>query len=342
MDEGNFIQYEAFFQKGGGALLFSGLLGACFLAFANGANDISKSIATLVGSGESSYKKTVIFVSLAVAVGSFLASAWAVKITLLFTKEILAPQVQLNQIFALAILAGSIGWVMISTRIGLPVSTTHAIVGSVVLAGIYAFGFDNVLWSNVTKKVALPLLLSPLIAFSLSYALFQALFWLCRKQYCINCHWAHWISAISSGFARGLNDTPKIAAFGLFFYAAIDPQANLAPRWLFLLLALSNAIGGIVMGLQVTNTLAYKVTKMNHLEGFAANLATSAMVIATAIKGFPVSTTHISSSAIMGMGLQKANLNWKTAGEMLTAWIITLPAAGMIAVSAYWIFSRIL
>jgi PiT family inorganic phosphate transporter len=319
-----------------------GLTAAAGLAFANGANDISKSIATLVGSGESDYKKAVLVTSLAVAAGAVLASAWAVKMTLLFTKGMLSPQVQLNQTFALAILAGAVGWVLLSTRIGMPVSTTHAIVGATLLTGMYAFGFDQVLWGSVWKKVAIPLLLSPVAAFGTAWLVFRCLNWLCREQYCINCHWAHWASAVSSGFARGLNDTPKIAGLGFFFYALMDPSATVAPRWFFLVLAAANALGGIVMGLKVTETLAHKVTKMDHLEGFAANLATSVMVVATAVHGFPVSTTHVSSSAILGMGLRKGTsaVNGRVAGEIALAWLVTLPTAGLIGVAAYSILYR--
>lgn len=315
-----------------------GLTAAAGLAFANGANDISKSIATLVGSGESDYKKAVVVTSLAVAAGAVLASAWAVKMTLLFTKGMLSPQVQLNQTFALAILAGAVGWVLLSTRVGMPVSTTHAIVGATLLTGLYAFGFDHVLWGSVWKKVALPLLLSPVVAFGTAWLLFRGLNWLCREQYCLNCHWAHWASAVSSGFARGLNDTPKIAGLGFFFYAVLDPNAAVAPRWFFLVLAAANAAGGIILGLKVTDTLAHKVTRMDHLEGFAANLATTAMVVATAVHGFPVSTTHVSSSAIMGMGLRKGTggVDHAMIGQIALAWLVTLPTAGVIGVATYW------
>lgn len=325
------------------AVTVVGLTAAAGLAFANGANDISKSIATLVGSGESDYKKAVVVTSLAVAVGAVLASAWAVKMTLLFTKGMLSPQVQLNQTFALAILAGAVGWVLLSTRIGMPVSTTHAIVGATLLTGLYAFGFDQVLWGSVWKKVALPLLLSPVVAFGAAWLLFRGLNWLCREQYCLNCHWAHWASAVSSGFARGLNDTPKIAGLGFFFYAVLDPNATVAPRWFFLVLAAANAAGGIILGLKVTDTLAHKVTEMDHLEGFAANLATTAMVVATAVHGFPVSTTHVSSSAIMGMGLRKGTggVNRAMVGQIALAWLVTLPTAGVIGVAAYWTLTHI-
>ncbi|MCR4294172.1 MAG: inorganic phosphate transporter [Elusimicrobia bacterium] len=324
------------------AMTVIGLGAAAGLAFANGANDISKSIATMVGSGESDYKKAVIVTSLAVAAGAVLASAWAVKMTLLFTKGMLSPQVQLNETFALAILAGAVGWVLLATRIGMPVSTTHAIVGATLLTGLYAFGFDQVLWGSVWSKVALPLLLSPFVAFGAAWLAFRLLNWLCRERYCLNCRWAHWASAAASGFARGLNDTPKIAGLGFFFYAALDPTLTVAPRWFFFVLAAANALGGIVLGLRVTETLAHKVTRMDHLEGFAANLATSAMVVATAVHGFPVSTTHVSSSAILGMGLRKgrSGVDARVAGEIALAWLVTLPVAGLLGVTAYWILIR--
>ena len=324
-------------------LTFAGLSAAAALAFANGANDISKSIATLVGSGETDYKRAVILTSLAVASGAVLAAVWAVKMTLLFTNGMLTAQAQVTQLFALSVLAGAIGWVLFATRSGLPVSTTHAIVGSVIFTAVCAFGSNSVAWAGVAKKVLLPLFLSPVLALGLAYALFKALFWICREKYCLNCHWAHWLSAMSSGFARGLNDTPKIAALGLVFYF-LAGSAQVAPGWFFLVLAAANALGGIVMGFKVTDTLAHKMVKFDHLEGLTANLATSVLTICAAVHGVPVSTTHVSSSAILGMGLRNGTgaVNWKVAGEILAAWLITLPAAGIIGAASYWALKLVL
>ncbi|MBI3566349.1 MAG: inorganic phosphate transporter [Elusimicrobia bacterium] len=319
-----------------------GLAAAAGLAFANGANDISKSIATLVGSGESSYRKAVVLTALATATGAVLSSAWAVKMTLLFTHGMLSPQVQINQLFAMAVLGGAILWVALASRFGWPVSTTHAIVGSVILTGVYTFGFDSVFWASVTKKVIVPLLLSPLVAYGLSILLFRGLNWLCREKYCLNCHWSHWMSAMASGFARGLNDTPKIAALGLTFYYLIDPAAVVAPRWFFLVLAVAMAAGAITMGYKTTETLAVKVTEMDHLEGFAANLATSLLVVAGATQGWPMSTTHVAGGGIMGIGVKKGrgSVRWGTVGEIALAWVVTLPAAGGLGVTVYWLMRR--
>lgn len=315
-----------------------GLGAAAGLAFANGANDISKSIATLVGTGEAAPRRAVILGSLAVALGATLSAAWAVKMTLLFTKGLLSPQAHLNQTIALAILGGAVGWVLLATRLGWPVSTTHAIVGAIVLTGVYSFGFDQVLWDKVTRKILLPLLLSPVVAFGGAWALLRGQQWACERGWCVCAGWSHWLSALAGAFARGLNDTPKIAALGLFFYVAADPAVTVAPRWFFLLLAAANALGGIVSGLRVTETLAHGVTRMSQMEGFSANLVTAALVIATAVQGLPVSTTHVSSSAIMGMGLTKGRggLNWGTVGQILTAWLVTLPVAGLFGVTLLW------
>lgn len=321
-----------------------GLAAAAGLAFVNGANDISKSISTLVGSGESSYKKAVVLVALATAAGAALSSAWAVKMTFLFTKGLLAPNVQINQLFAMAVLGGAILWVALASRFGLPVSTTHAIVGSVILTGVYAFGFGSVFWSSVTSKVAVPLLLSPLVAYGLAILLFRGLNWLCREKYCLNCHWSHWMSAMSSGFARGLNDAPKIAALGLLFYSLADPAAHVAPRWFFLVVAAAMAAGAVTMGFRTTETLAVKVTEMDHLDGFAANLATSLLVVAGATQGWPMSTTHVAGGGIMGIGVKKGrgSVRWGTVGEIALAWVVTLPAAGGLGVAVYWLLRHCL
>src|SRR4051812_1420460 len=181
------------------AVLILGIFAAVALAFANGAHDISKSIATLIGTGQSDFKRAVVLVSVATAFGGMLAAGWAVKMTLLFTKGMLSPQVEINQMFALAILAGSIGWVFLATRFGLPVSTTHAIIGSVVLTGIYSFGFDQVLWASVTKKVFLPLILSPFVSFGIAYLVYYIVKWTTANGTRMSLNRLHWTSALSSG-----------------------------------------------------------------------------------------------------------------------------------------------
>jgi len=151
----------------------------------------------------------------------------------------------------------------------------------------------------------------------------------------------HWVSSGMTSFARGLNDAPKIAAlaFGISI-GSFETQLNTV--FYFVLIALAMGVGSIISGLRVTETLAEKVTTMNHEEGFIANLTTSLLVTVAARFGFPVSTTHVSSSAIIGVGLNRSKkINWKVVSEMILAWIVTLPVAALISFVAYWVLIKI-
>ncbi|HEV7126588.1 MAG TPA: inorganic phosphate transporter, partial [Ktedonobacterales bacterium] len=116
-----------------------------------------------------------------------------------------------------------------------------------------------------------------------------------------------------------------------------------APYWLFVLVALGMGAGSAVGGLKVTRTLAEKVTKMDHTEGFAANLTTAVLVAFASNLGLPVSTTHVSSGAIIGIGLRSGlgRVNWKVVRDMALAWVVTLPGAGLLAIAAYLLISLV-
>jgi PiT family inorganic phosphate transporter len=140
----------------------------------------------------------------------------------------------------------------------------------------------------------------------------------------------HWLSAAMASFARGLNDAPKIAALAL---GAGALGAHLPIATSFMIVAIAMGIGSLLAGLKVTQTLSEKVTPMTSQEGFAANLTTSVLVTIASRFGMPVSTTHVSSGAIFGIGLRhgKGTIKWKTVLEMIFAWIITLPVAALLA-----------
>jgi len=139
-------------------------------------------------------------------------------------------------------------------------------------------------------------------------------------------------------FARGLNDAPKIAALTLgMYYITSEIYINTT----FLIIAIAMGIGSYVWGFRVTETLSEKVTQMDHHEGFAANLTTSLLVGAAARFGLPVSTTQVSSGAIIGIGLKHGvkMIGWKAVSEMLLAWVITLPVSAILAYLAFYVLS---
>ena len=147
----------------------------------------------------------------------------------------------------------------------------------------------------------------------------------------------HWFSSGLASLARGTNDTPKIVALLLLGGTLTSWNHSTAQAILFTSVAVAMGLGSFFGGLRVTEVLAEKVTKMDHAEGLSANLTTSSLVLVSATLGLPVSTTHVSSSAIIGIGLFKGirAVRWTTVRDMVLAWVITLPASGLLACLTY-------
>jgi PiT family inorganic phosphate transporter len=339
------------------------------LGYANGANDVSKGIATLVGAGVTDCRRAVLWGTGWTVLGAVLAGLIASRLVATFSGEALLASPPVGASFPAAVAAGAIGWLVIATVAGLPVSTTHALVGGLCGAGIASQGVSGVLWGAVAWKAGLPLAVSPL----LSLALMTALFPLIRlgfrgvERYCVcierqekflvaagaaamtgssslrviagaDCppqvvgrvtvlDSLHWVSAGLTNLFRGLNDTPKILAVGIAATAA----TGLTPAALYVLIALAMGAGSYLAGARVTDTLAARVTRMAPGEGFAANLVTSLLVASASGLALPVSTTHVSSSAIIGIGLHSREVRWRMVGEILVAWLVTIPVAAGIA-----------
>ena len=354
-----------------------------FLSYANGSNDISKGIATLVGSGVTDYKKAVLWGIFWTAIGSLLSSMFSVNMVKTFGNGLVLNDIFKNTNFILSVLAGSSGWVILASRLGMPVSTTHAIVGSIAGAGIVSIGWNGIMWSSVLNKIFLPLLLSPLLSFTLTFVLFPFIkkplyravnYCLClesREKVLVPCcdsaaavstgvseakvvvdeekacdssfvttmrlnllDTIHWLSSGFVCMARGLNDMPKIAAIILPFTLFED-------KWVFISLAVVMAMGGYLYGLRTTETLSFKITRMDHVEGFTSNIITGILVGSASHLGFPVSTTHVSSSAILACGIRKGmkSIDKKIVGEILLSWLVTLPVSALISAFGYFILA---
>ncbi|GAB1721206.1 MAG: inorganic phosphate transporter [Nitrospira sp. CR1.1] len=362
------------------------------LAYANGANDVSKAIATLVGSGVTNYRTAILWGTAWTIAGAGFATLVAGAMVKTFSNGLLQTGTSLSPTIALAILFGAMAWVLVASRTGLPVSTTHALTGAIVGTGLVAFAGEGLLWEAIGKKIALPLLLSPFLAFGLSLLLHPAVRqsaekWggacLClmpasRALFTIDARGStrtlfqstgfgqpvvavpaqcdraglrglsvgldtvHWLSSGLASFARGTNDAPKIVAMLLLG----STTATWPSLWFqfsaFGGVAFAMGLGSYLGGLRVTEVLAEKVTRMDHAEGLTANLTTSTLVLCSGWLGLPVSTTHVSSSAIIGIGLLKGftAVRWTTVRDMVLAWVITVPAAGGFAALAYVLLSR--
>ena len=339
-----------------------------FLAAANGANDVSKGIATLVGSGVSNYRRAVIWGSIGTFLGAVTAGFATQALVGTFSGRGIVAAPSSDPRFLLAVAIGAIGWLVIATRTGLPVSTTHSLIGALIGAGIVQSGPHGITWSSLGGKVVSPLLISPVLSLLLVLGVLPLLRPLTRKvnRYCVcieqnelvtpegitlresttplvgevttTCATSvarvtaidtlHWISAGATTFFRGLNDTPKILALAVGAAAAIG--VGVLP--LYVIVAAAMAAGSVVAGFRVTETLAEKVTPVTPDNGFVANIVTALLVGLASRWALPVSTTHVSSGAIVGVGVSRGGsaIRWKTVGEMLLAWAVTLPVAALI------------
>jgi len=366
---------------------------ALALAYANGTNDVSKAIATLVGSGVTNYRTAIIWGTIWTVAGAGLSALVAKAMLKTFSAGLIQPGIATPPALAQAILVGAMAWVLVASRTGLPVSTSHALTGALVGAGLMSIGSQGLAWPAITGKIGLPLLLSPVLALAVSF-LFHPMVRLVAERWegaclCLmpasralvtidargntrtliqasafgqpvvavpaQCDRAglsgltvgldsiHWLSSGLASLARGANDTPKIMAMLLLGSAVASWPSMTVQLGTLAAVALAMGLGSYIGGLRVTEVLAEKVTRMDHVEGLSANLTTSSLVLVSATMGLPVSTTHVSSSAIIGIGLLKGlrAVRWATVRDMVLAWVVTLPVAGIVAGLAYVVLSRL-
>jgi PiT family inorganic phosphate transporter len=327
------------------------------LAAVNGSNDVPKGVATLAGAGVTRYRVAILWGTVTTLVGCVCSLALAAKMTALFSKGIITGTT--SGAFALAVLAGACFWVGLATVLRLPVSTTHALIGGMVGAGLL-LTTGAVSWSAVGSKLVVPLLVSIVVAYGISLLLAWATGAARRTgprtaqpvagsaqsvgtttkalvteqrapvatKNAAAMTAAHWFTSGATGFARGLNDTPKIVAVGAF---ALVP-AGLQTWHIMVLVTVAMAAGSLAGGMRVAKKLGEGVVKMNHREGFLANLTTAALVGVGAGYGLPMSTTHVSTGAIAGSaGPNLSRISGGTIRNFLIAWLVTPPVAGVVA-----------
>jgi PiT family inorganic phosphate transporter len=324
------------------------------LAAVNGSNDVPKGVATLAGAGVTKYKTAILWGTITTLIGCVCSLALASKMTALFSKGIITGAT--TDAFAVAVLAGAAFWVGLATVLRLPVSTTHALIGGMVGAGLL-MSTGGVSWSAVGSKLVTPLLVSIVVAYAITLILTVATGAANKRRAASTppatpapeggdvavrtapavtpektssrfITGAHWFTSGATGFARGLNDTPKIVAIGAF---ALVP-AGMKPWHIMILVTAAMAAGSLLGGMRVAEKLGEGVVKMNHREGFLANLTTAALVGVGAGAGLPMSTTHVSTGAIAGSaGPNLSRISGGTVRNFLIAWLVTPPVAGVVA-----------
>ena len=373
-------------------ILFAVCVGL-FLAYANGANDNFKGVATLFGSATTDYRRAIAWGTATTFLGSIVAVILAQGLLATFSGKGLVPDgVIALKSFSIAVVLASALTVMLATRLGFPISTTHALTGALVGAGSLASA-SGVSLAKLGSSFFAPLIVSPVLATVCAATLYPIFRFArsrmglkkesclcvgtevvasvpiglssgtgvayqaqsvpvltvgtdatCQERYTgsvfgVNAGTGldalHFLSAGIVSFARGLNDTPKIAALLLV-------GGSVSPTFTIISVAVAMAVGGLLAANRVAETMAHRVTAMNVGQGFTANLITGVIVIVASKLGLPVSTTHVSCGALFGIGAATRQAQWKTIGGILLAWITTLPLAAFLGAGLFGVLKGVL
>jgi PiT family inorganic phosphate transporter len=309
------------------------VLAVLLLAYVNGANDNFKGVATLFGSGTAGYYRALCWATAATFAGSLVALTFAERLVETFQGKALVPDTFITSPnFYLAVSLGAALTVLLATWLGLPVATTHAVIGGLIGAGWQAAGEIHLETLGLT--FALPLLLSPVAAMLLTVILYRLVCMLKilreNDQYEVRpiLNGLHYLSAGAVSFARGMSATSKIMALVLV-------EQALSPVLAVALVASAMAVGGVVSAWPVADTLSRKITRMNSLQGLIANAVTATLAIAASCLGLPASTTHVAVGALFGIGLVTDTANAKSIRRILLAWITTVPLSAIFAAAIY-------
>jgi inorganic phosphate transporter, PiT family len=307
---------------------------ALFFDFTNGFHDTANSIATSVSTRALSPRLAV----LTAAVLNFAGAFVSIKVAATVAKGIVDPEAITLKI-VLGGLVGAITWNLITWYLGLPSSSSHALIGGMIGSASAAEGFDVVKWRGVYEKVLIPSLAAPFLGVLGAAAIMIVLLWIIRRRSpgVVNRVFRR-LQLVSGGFVaftHGTNDAQKtmgIIALALVASGHLDAEKFDVPLWVILCAALAMGAGTYAGGWRIIKTLGQRVAKLDPPQGFAAQTACASILWATAHYGFPVSTTHVISGSVLGAGATRrfSAVRWGVAGNIVLAWLMTLPCAAVV------------
>jgi inorganic phosphate transporter, PiT family len=319
-------------------LLVVVILAALGFDFTNGFHDTANAVATSVSTRALTPRMAVLVASIANLAGAFATTAVA--------KTVGQDVVDSGLITTQTVLAGLLGaivWNLLTWWFGLPSSSSHALIGGLVGAALAQSGSEGVLWHGLAHKVVIPALIAPLIAFSAAFLLLLVIYWVFKKITRGVANRGFRLGQLVSGtfmaFTHGSNDAQKtmgVIALALFANGNLDEFE--IPTWVKISSALAIAVGTYVGGWRIMRTLGQRLYKMEPESGFTAQASAGATIWAATHYGYPLSTTHVISGAVLGAGATQrlSAVRWGVAGNIVVAWILTIPAAGLVAAALYW------
>ncbi len=316
------------------------LLLAVAFDFINGFHDTANAIATVVATRVLTPRQAILMAASLNFLGALSGTAVATTVG----KGIIDPSAA-TQTVIISALGGAIIWNLITWYFGLPSSSSHALIGGLV-GGALAYKGSAMLNREGLEKIVLTLVTSPALGMGIGFILMIGLLWLVFRSssHTVNIHFRRLqlLSSAFMSFSHGSNDAQKtmgIITMALFSFGLIDSFQ--VPLWVMLVAATAMAMGTSAGGWRIIKTMGHKIIKLEPIHGFAAETAAATVIQLASHFGLPVSTTHVIAGSIMGVGASKrmSAVRWGVAGNMLVAWVLTIPATATVAWLLYEFFN---
>jgi PiT family inorganic phosphate transporter len=328
-------------------LLIFVIVAALVFDYINGFHDAANAIATVVSTGVLPVRTAVLLAGVLNIAGALTGTAVAKTIASGF-----AAPADVTQVVVLAALIGASAWNILTWWYGIPSSSSHALIGGLAGAVVAHAGADAFNWHTLFEKVLVPLVASPTLGFFAAFAFMIALMWIVRHMRPARVQRGsrrlQLVSASMMAFSHGSNDAQKvmgIVTLALVSYAAtggtampaeLMPRGDHIPTWVVGACALAIGLGTMAGGRRIIKTMGARIIRISPLQGFAAETAGTATILTASVLGIPVSTTHCISACIMGVGASRrlSAVRWGVAGNIVLAWILTIPLSAAFAFAA--------
>lgn len=314
------------------------ILGLVF-DYTNGFHDAANVVSTVIATGVLAPLSAIVMAGVLNFIGATQISGVASTIA---TGLINAHDT--SQMAVLAALISAIAWNILTWYFGIPSSSSYALIGGLIGAAWVHQGADTIIWKGLLGKVIIPMIVTPIIGFILAYLLMKGLYWHLSRR-----HENHGEkvfrhlqigSACFVALSHGLNDAQKsmgIITLGLFAGGYVSTTH--IPFWVILACALMMGLGTASGGFRIIKTMAFSITKIEPVQGFAAEMSASAIILGASFLGMPISSTQMIAGSIVGVGTAKSHtaVSWGVPLRFLYAWILTLPGAAVVGAIVYWL-----
>jgi PiT family inorganic phosphate transporter len=309
--------------------------------FMNGFHDAANSIATVVSTGVLRPQTAVLFAAFFNVVAIFV---FQLKVAATVGKGIVEPDV-VDQYVVFGALIGAISWNLVTWWYGIPSSSSHALIGGIVGATVAKAGAGKLVLAGVFKTVAF-IVVSPVLGFVLAGLLMVAVSWVCRRSSPLRVdNWFRRLQLVSAGLyslGHGGNDAQK--TIGIIWMLLIASGASAAtdtmpPSWVIWTCYMAIGAGTLFGGWRIVKTMGQRITKLKPVGGFCAETGGAMTLFLATALGIPVSTTHTITGAIVGVGAVRnaSKVRWGVAGNIVWAWVLTIPASAFVAALAYYV-----